>query len=139
MPVVPPTEPAVCTRNIGLPDRAERVGQVELGLHDALEQVGGLAEHHGVDVGHGHVGVVEGPEDGLADEPAERHVAPAGLVVGLADPDDGAGEVAHDRPSRMQTRFCCRQGPDVEWAERPGAAAEDVVGGVADAAQARSP
>ena len=26
MPVVPPTEPAVCTRNIGLPDRAERVG-----------------------------------------------------------------------------------------------------------------
>ena len=97
-----------------LADRAERVGQVELGLHDALEEVGGLAEHDGVDVGDGHVGVVEGPEHGLAHEAAEGDVAAARLVVGLADADDGGG--AHDAVLQDADRFCCRHGPDVEWA-----------------------
>ena len=73
-----------------LAHRAEGVGQVELGLHDALEQVGRLAEDDGVDVGHRHVGVVERPEHGLAHEPAEGDVAATRLVVGLADADDGA-------------------------------------------------
>src|SRR5262249_42738607 len=46
-----------------------------------------------------------------------RHVAARLLVVGLADADDGARLVAHlASPSRMQTRFCCRHGPDVECA-----------------------
>ena len=98
----------------GLAHRAEGVGEVELGLHHALEQVGGLAEDHGVDVGHRHLGVVEGPEHRLAHETAERHVAAARLVVGLADADHRTRD--HDRPSRMQTRFCCRQGPLVAWA-----------------------
>ncbi len=74
-----------------LADRTERVGQVELRLHDALEEVGRLAEDDRVDVGQRHVRVVEGAEHGLADEAAEGHVEPARLVVGLADADDRAG------------------------------------------------
>ena len=62
------------------------------------------------------LGVVEGPEDRLADQPPEGDVEPTRLVVGLADADDGTGSVAHGRPSRMQIRFCCRHGPEVEWA-----------------------
>ena len=99
-----------------LAHRAERVGQVELRLHDALEEVGRLADHDGVDVGQRHVRVVERAEHGLADEPAERDVVATRLVVGLADADDRAGFSAHASSSRMQTRFCCRHGPDVEWA-----------------------
>ena len=70
----------------------EGVGEVELGLHDALEEVGGLAEDDGVDVGQGQVGIVEGPEHRLAHQAAEGHVEPPGLVVGLAHADDGARE-----------------------------------------------
>ena len=76
----------------GLAHGTEGIGEVELGLHDALEQVGGLAQHHGVDVGQGHVGVVEGPEHRLAHQAAEGHVETPGLVVGLAHPHDGARE-----------------------------------------------
>ena len=53
--VEPPTEPAVCTRSSGLPDGAERLGEVELGHHHALEQVGRLADDDGVDVVERHV------------------------------------------------------------------------------------
>ncbi len=100
----------------GLADRTEGVGQVELRLHDALEEVGGLAQYHGVNVRQCHLGVVEGPEDGLPHQTAEGHVEPSGLMVGLADADHGHGGRAHDRPSTMQTRFCCRHGPEVAWA-----------------------
>ena len=96
---------------------------------------GALPEDDGVDVVHRHLGVVERPEDGLAHQSAEGHVEPAGLVVGLTDPDDGTRRRAHDRPSRMQMRFCCRHGPAGGVGQGPGATAEDVVGGVADAAQ----
>ena len=44
-----------------LADRAQRVGQVQLGHHHALEEVGRLADDDGVDVGPGHLGVGEGP------------------------------------------------------------------------------
>ena len=100
----------------GLAHRAQGVGEVELGLHHALEEVGGFSEDDGVDVGHGHVGVVEGPEHRLADQSAEGDVEAAGLVVGLADSDDGARAGAHGVSSRMQMRFCCRHGPEVAWA-----------------------
>ena len=43
------------------------------------------------------LGVVEGPEDRLAHQTTEGHVEAARLVVGLADPDDGAGASAHGR------------------------------------------
>ncbi len=98
MAVEPPTEPAVCTRNSGLPDRAQGVGQVQLGHHDALEEVGGLADDDGVDVGPRHLGVVEGPRGRLADEAGDRHVAAGGLVLRLADADDGDSFLAHHVP-----------------------------------------
>jgi hypothetical protein len=60
----------------GLAHRPEGVRQVELRLHHTFEEVRGLAQHHGVDVGERHLGVVECPEDGLAHEPAEGHVEP---------------------------------------------------------------
>ena len=121
--VEPPTEPAVCTRNSGLPAAPEGVGQVQLGHHHALEEVGRLADDDGVDVGPGHLGVGERPRGGLADEAGHRHVAAGGLVLGLADADDGDAFLAHQpSPSRTQTRFCCRHGPD---------------GGVGDAAVGR--
>ncbi len=44
---------------------------------------------------HVMLGVVEGPEDRLAHQTAEGHVPAAGLVVGLADPDDGARRMSH--------------------------------------------
>ncbi len=68
--VDPPTEPAVCTRNIGLPDRTECRSQVELGHHHPLEHVGRLADHHRVDVAPAEVGVLEGHLGRLADHPA---------------------------------------------------------------------
>ena len=112
MAVEPPTEPAVCTRNSGLPVRAEGVGQEQLGHHHALEEVGRLADDDGVDVGPGHLGVGEGPLGGLPHEAGHRDVAPGGLVLGLADADDGDPLLAHQSsPSRTHTRFCCRHGP----------------------------
>ena len=97
-------------------DGAERVGEVQLGHHHALEEVGRLADDHGVDVRPGQLGVVQGASGGLADESGEGDVAAGGDVLGLADADDGHGLLAHRSPSRTATRFCCRQGPEVAWA-----------------------
>ena len=88
--VEPPTEPAVCTRNIGLPTAPERRRQVELGHHDALEHVGRLADDHGVDVGEPEPGVLERRQRRLAHQPGDRDVLPLGLGHRLADPDDRA-------------------------------------------------
>jgi hypothetical protein len=90
-----------------LPVRAEGVRHRELGHHHALERVGRLAEHDGVDVGPGHLGVVERALRGLADEPRERDVVALLLVLRLSDADDGAGLGRHAQsPSRTATRFC---------------------------------
>ena len=126
MPVAPPTEPAVCTRNIGLPVAPRASVRYSSGFMIALEQVGGLAEDDGVDVGPVHLGVLERAAGRLPDQPAERDVPAAALVVGLADADDRARLMSHQSfPSRMQTRFCCRHGPDDEWAERASAVGLD--------------
>ena len=74
----------------GLAHGAERVGKVELRLHHAFEEVGRFAEDDSFDIGESHVGVVKSPEDGFTHEATEGHVETAGLVVGLADADDGA-------------------------------------------------
>ena len=118
-----------------LADRAERVGEVELGLHDAFEEVGRLADHDRVDVGERHLRVVERAEHRLAHEPAVGDVVAARLVVGLTDADDRTRFGAHASPSRMQTRFCCRHGPDVEWASARFPPPNTWFGGVPDAGE----
>ena len=71
-----------------LPDRAERVGEVELRHRDTLEHVGGLADHDRVDVGPRHARVFERLDRGLAHETGHRHVLARGAVMRLTDPDD---------------------------------------------------
>ena len=66
-----------------LADRAEGVGKVQLGHHDALEEVGRLADHHGVDVVERRPGIGERPVDRLAHEAVHRHVMALGDVLGL--------------------------------------------------------
>ena len=100
----------------GLADRAQSVREVELGVHDAFEEVGCLSKDDTVDVGHGHPGVIEGTEHRLSNQATEGHIETARLVVGLADTNHSAGACAHGASATMQTRFCCRHGPDVEWA-----------------------
>ena len=101
---------------------AERVGQVQLRLHDAFEEVGRLADDDRVDVRPVHLGVFERARRCLTHQAAERDVPAARLVLGLADANDCTGLVSHQflPPSRMQTRFCCRHGPDVECASVRG-------------------
>ena len=113
--VEPPTEPAVCTRSKRLAGRSERLGEVQLGHHDALEQIGRLADDDRVDVVERQLGVGQRAVDGLAQEPGHRDVTALGAVVGLADTDDGS-QGLHARPSIVSTRFCCRAGPDVACA-----------------------
>ena len=136
--VEPPTEPAVCTRNSGLPDRAEGVGEEQLGHHHALEEVGRLADDDGVDVLPGHLGVGQGPGGGLADEPGHRDVAPGGRVLGLADADDGDAVVA---PSALpfqdadQVLLQARSARAVGHGP-VGRAVDDALGGLAEAHEA---
>lgn len=113
MAVEPPTLPAVWTRNMGFPT-APRAWPGQLGHHHALEHVG-AADDHRVDVGKGELGVGEGAQSGLAHQAGEGEVVSLGGVLGLSDADDGAALV-HGSPSIRQTRFCCRQGPEVAWA-----------------------
>ena len=97
-----------------LADRTQRVGEVQLRLHHALEDVGRLSEHDSINVGHCHLSVVKGSEHGLAHEAAEGHVETTFRMLGLAHANYRARD--HDGPSRMQIRFCCRHGPLVAWA-----------------------
>src|SRR5690606_26097584 len=101
----------------GLAHRADGLREVELGHHHALEEVGRLAEDDGVDVGPGHLGVLQGLDHRLPHEAGDRDVAAGGLVLRLADADDRDALLAHQSlPSRTHTRFCCRHGPLVAWA-----------------------
>ena len=77
MAVEPPTLPAVCTRIIGLPRGAERVGEEQLGLHHALEEVGRLADHERVDVGPVRSASSSARLRGLAHEAGDRDVVAA--------------------------------------------------------------
>ena len=123
-----------------LADRAERVGQVQLGHHHALEQVGRLAQHDRVDVGQGESGVGQRPVHRLAAQPGDGHVGPPGPVPGLADAEH-RGLLLHGSCSPLasitQTRFCCRAGPLVAWpSARSAWPADDLPGGQADPGQA---
>ena len=97
--VEPPTEPAVCTRSSGLPGRAERVGQEQLGHHHALEQVGRLADDDRVDVVPADLRVGQRAVDGLAQQAGHRDVLALGAVVGLAGAEHGGELLAITRAS----------------------------------------
>ncbi len=108
----------------GLAHRAQGRSQVQLGHHDALEHVGGLADHHGVDVTPVEPGVLEGACRRLAHEPRDRDVLSLRGVLGLAHPDHRAA-LGHHAPfpagpegsaARAHTRFCWRHGPEVACA-----------------------
>ena len=69
---------------------AQRVGEEQLGLHDALERVGRLADDDGVDVRPRAFGVVERARRRFAQQAGHGDVGAPLLVVGLTDADDGA-------------------------------------------------
>ena len=138
MAVEPPTEPAVWTRNMRLAGGAEGVGQEQLRHHHALEEVGGLADDDGVDVGPGHLGVVEGPLGGLADRPAMETSPRVAWCLVWPMPTTATRSLPIRRllPAR-QTRFCWRHGP-AGGVGHPavGLAGGDAVGDLADADEA---
>ena len=116
MPVVPPTEPAVCTRNIGLPAAPSASVRYSSGFITPSKRSGALPMTTASMSAQSIWASSSARRRRLAHQAAEGHVPAPGLVLGLADADDRAGLVAHlPSPSRMQTRFCCRHGPDVEW------------------------
>ena len=97
-----PTLPAVCTRSMGLPCGAERVGEEQLGLHDAFEDVGRLAHHQRVDVTPVEAGVVERAARRLAHEAGDGDVGARLRVLGLADADDAGRLCAVCSPRSLQ-------------------------------------
>ena len=95
--VDPPTEPAVCTRNSGLPAAPRASARYSSGIITPSKKSGALPMTTASMSRPGHLGVGEGAGGGLAHEPGHRDVAPRGLVLGLADPDDGDPVLAHQR------------------------------------------
>ena len=138
MPVVPPTEPAVCTRNIGLPVAPSASVRYSSGFMTPSNRSGALPRTTASMSDQSIWASSSARRGGLADEPAEGHVPAAALVVGLADADDRARLMSHQSfPSMTQTRFCCRHGPDVECASvRRSALVSDLRGRLDDADQA---
>ena len=104
-----------------LAHRAERIGEVKLGHHHALEHVRGLADHDRVDVRPSHPGVLERALGRLTDQSRDRDVLPLRGVLGLADPDDRHSLAHAASRSRTATRFCCRHGPLRGVRKRPRA------------------
>ena len=80
-----------------LTDRAQGVGQVSLGHHDALEQVRRLADDDGVDVGEIQPGVLKRAQRGLTDQARDGHVPALGAIPRLAHTDDRA-TITHPAP-----------------------------------------
>ena len=125
MPVVPPTAAGGVHAEHRLAGRAERVGEVQLGLHRRPRT--GRAPCRGRPRRcrpTSSRASSSARERGLADEPAERDVAAALLVVRLADADDRARFAAHVSPppgcrrgsvagtaptSRARARAACRR------------------------------
>ena len=136
--VEPPTEPAVCTRNSGLPGAPSASARYSSGIITPSKKSGALPMTTASMSAHVMLGVGERPVGGLADEAGHRDVAAGGLVLGLADADDGDAFLGHQpSPSRTQTRFCCRHGPRGGVGDAAvGRAVDDAVGGLADADEA---
>jgi hypothetical protein len=73
-----------------LPGCPERIGEIELGHHRALEHVGCLADDDRVDVAPADARVLERTIDRLAQQARQRDVRALDVVLGLTDPDDCA-------------------------------------------------
>ena len=97
---------------------ADGVGHEQLGHHHALEEVGRLADHHGVDVVERRTRVGQRLVDGLAHQAVHRHVLPLGDVLRLPGAEHRGQLPRHVVcfPSRTATRFCCSAGPLVACA-----------------------
>ena len=99
-----------------LAQRAERLGEVELRHHHALEHVGRLADDDRVDVLPVELGVGERAVGRLADEAGDRDVLAGRDVLGLPGAEHRGQLPAHACASSVQTRFCCSSGPLVACA-----------------------
>ncbi len=86
--VEPPTLPAVCTRNIGLPTAPSASARYSSGIITPSNMSGALPMTTASMSDHVVLRVVERPLRGLAHEPGDRDVAACRLVLGLADADD---------------------------------------------------
>ena len=114
---------------------ADRVGHEQFGHHDALEEVGRLADDDGVDVVERRTRVFECLVDGLAHQAVHRDVLALGDVLGLPGPENRS-ELSRHATSALQD---CDQillqrratGGVSQHARRR--AIEDVAGGEADA------
>jgi len=94
---------------------AQRVRQVNLGHHHALEHIGRLADDNGVDVVPLKGRILQSIDCSLTDQARDGYVAALGGVLRLADTDHCC-QLSHYARSRTVTRLCCRQGPLVAWA-----------------------
>ena len=120
-----------------LAGRTHGVGHEQLRHHDALEEVGRLADHDRVDVIHGRPGVGQRLVDGLANQAVHRDVLALGDVLRLAGAEHRSELDRHDYfPSSTATRFCCNTGPPVACAStRPAEPIENMLCRKADALQ----
>ena len=78
-------------------DGTERIGEIALGHHHALEEVGRFPDHDGVYVFPRHFGVDERTLRGFANEPRHRDVLADRVVLRLADPDHRDAPLGHLR------------------------------------------
>ena len=118
MAVEPPTEPAVCTRNSGLPVAPRASARNSSGIITPSKKSGALPTTTASMSAQVMPGVVEGAGRGLADEAGHRDVAAGGLVLGLADPDDGDPLLAHQAPPLPGRRRGSAGGRDRRWRGR---------------------
>ena len=119
-----------------LAHRAQGRGQVELGHHHALEHVGGLADHHRVDVGPSRGRRPPGRASAASrTRPAIETSSRLALRLVWPTPIT-AQPLGHQPASSTATRFCWRQRARGGVGHRPGRrAVEDPRGGLADADQ----
>ena len=95
--VEPPTEPAVWTRNMGLPTAPSASARYSSGIITPSNMSGALPMTTASMSVQVELGVLEGPLGRLAHQPGDGDVVPLGLVLGLAHADDCATLGHHSR------------------------------------------
>ena len=115
MAVEPPTEPAVWTRNMGLPTAPSAGAKYSSGIMTPSNMSGALPTTTASMSAKVSPASSSAASAASRTKPAIETSSRLGLGDRLADPDDCA-TLRHHTPSRTQTRFCCRHGPDVACA-----------------------